>query len=261
MKEQRNTTRASVGLATALGLGLATIAAAGELDPVLAAEAGKIQVAQASQQRIDKIVDETGDLETQYKQVTKELDGLRVYNDYLERQIADQIQELEELRRSIDQVSSMERQIMPLMIRMLDALDRFVELDVPFLHGERTQRVARLREIMERADVSSAEKFRRITEAFQIEIDYGRTIETYKDSLEIGGATLEVNVLRLGRIGLYYQTADASQTGMWDIQAKEWAPLADGASRNQVRQGLRIAEKQIAPDLLLLPVPAPEAAS
>jgi DNA repair exonuclease SbcCD ATPase subunit len=261
MREHRITGRNSAALAAALALGLATIAAAGELDAVMAAEASKIQVAQASQQRIDKMVDETEDLETQYKQVTKELDGLRVYNDYLERQIADQIQELEELRRSIDQVSSMERQIMPLMIRMLDALDRFVELDVPFLHGERTQRVARLREIMERADVSSAEKFRRITEAFQIEIDYGRTIETYKDSLEIDGATLEVNVLRLGRIGLYYQTADASRTGMWDVKAKQWTALTDGTSRNQVRQGLRIAEKQIAPDLLLLPVPTPEAAS
>jgi len=261
MREYRITGRAAAAFASALGLGLATIAAAGELAPVLAAEAGKIEVAQASQQRIDKMVDETEDLETQYKQVTKELDGLKVYNDYLERQIADQIQELEELHRSIDQVSSMERQIMPLMIRMLDALGRFVELDVPFLSRERADRVARLRGIMERADVSSAEKFRRITEAFQIEIDYGRTIETYKDSLEIDGATLEVNVLRLGRIGLYYQTADASVTGMWDVKAGQWTPLKDGASRNQVRQGLRIAEKQIAPDLLLLPVPSPEAAS
>jgi len=261
MRERRITGRAPAAFALVLGLGLATIAAAGELDPVLAAEAGKIEVAQASQQRIDKMVDETEDLETQYKQVTKELDGLKVYNEYLERQIADQLQELEDLHRSIDQVSSMERQIMPLMIRMLDALDHFVELDVPFLREERTKRVARLREIMERADVSSAEKFRQITEAFQIEIDYGRTIEAYKDSLEIDGATLEVNVLRLGRIGLYYQTADASKTGMWDVEARQWAPLNDGASRNQVRQGLRIAEKQIAPDLLLLPVPKPEAAS
>lgn len=261
MREHRITGRASAAFASVLGLGLATLAAAGELAPVLAAEADKIEVAQASQQRIDKMVDETGDLETQYEQVTKELDGLRVYNDYLERQVADQIQELEELHRSIDQVSSMERQIMPLMIRMLDALERFVALDVPFLHEERTERVTRLRGIMERADVSSAEKFRRLTEAFQIEIDYGRTIETYKTSLEIEGASLEVNMLRLGRIGLYYQTADASVTGMWDVKAKQWTPLGDGTSRNQVRHGLRIAEKQIAPDLLLLPVPAPEAAS
>lgn len=261
MREHRITARALAVCASALGLGVAAVAAAGELAPVLAAEAGKIEVAQVSQQRIDKMVDETQDLETQYKQVTKELDGLRVYNDYLEKQIADQIEELADLRRSIDQVSSMERQIMPLMIRMLDALDRFVQLDVPFLQKERTERVARLQAMMERADVSAAEKFRRLTEAFQIEIDYGRTIETYNDSLSIDGATLEVNVLRLGRIGLYYQTNDASATGMWDVNAKQWTPLNDSASRNQVRQGLRIAQKQIAPDLLLLPVPSPEAAS
>jgi hypothetical protein len=48
---------------------------------------------------------------------------------------------------------------------------------------------------------------------------------------------------------------------MWDQQAGQWVALDGNESRNQVRQGLRIARKQVAPDLLLLPVPAPEAAS
>ncbi|MCA9751728.1 MAG: DUF3450 domain-containing protein [bacterium] len=253
-------TAGALAVAVAAG-GFVSVAAAGELASVLAAEALKIEVAQASQKKIDKMVDETQDLLGEYKQVTKEKDGLEIYNDYLERQVADQVAELEHLRASIDEVSTMERQIVPLMIRMLDSLERFVQLDVPFLQKERTERVARLREMMESADVSAAEKFRRLTEAFQIEIDYGRTIEVYKDSLELSGATLEVNMLRLGRIGLYYQTNDASVTGMWDTQAKQWTSLDDGESRNQVRQGIRIAEKQVAPDLLQLPVPAPEAAS
>ena len=260
MRDTRIPGSALAVCASVLGLWLGA-AAAGELAPVLLAEADKIEVAQASQKRIDRIVEETEGLEAQFEQVTKELDGLRVYNDYLERQIAEQVKELDELYASIDQVSSMERQIMPLMIRMLDALDRFVQLDVPFLKEERMGRVERLRAMMERADVSSAEKFRRLTEAFQIEIDYGRTIETYKDSLTLDGAKLEVDVLRLGRVGLYYQTSDASVTGMWDVGAGEWKRLDDSASRNQVRQGIRIAQKQVAPDLLLLRVPAPEGES
>ena len=98
------------------------------------------------------------------------------------------------------------------------------------------------------------------SEAFQIENDFGRTIETYKDALVLEGANLEVNVLRLGRIGLYFQTNDASSTGKWDPTAGQWVTLSDGMSRNQVRQGIRMARKLVAPDLLLLEIQAPEVA-
>lgn len=241
-----------------LTLPLWAMAQSGELDQVLDTAAERVQLAQASQQRIDQVVGQTSELETEYKQVMKQLDGLEVYNDYIQRQITSQEQELAQLAESLDQVGVVERQIMPLMIRMLDGLEQFIELDVPFLLEERQQRVARLRGLMERADVTLAEKFRRLTEAFQIENDFGRTIEVYKDTLSLDGATLEVNLLRLGRVGLYYQTTDASQTGRWDQAGGQWMSLTDGTARNQVRQGIRIARKLVAPDLLLLEVPAPE---
>ena len=246
--------------ASATVLAAAATVMAADLDGVMNAGADRVRLAQASQKTIDEVVSQTVGLESEYKQVMKQLDGLEVYNDYMERQIANQGEELAELRRSIDQISIVERQIMPLMIRMLDGLEQFIELDVPFLKDERTERVATLRAVMERADVSVAEKFRRLTEAFQIENDFGRTIETYKETLVIEDATLEVNVLRLGRVGLYYQTNDASATGLWDSATRRWTPLSGGAARNQVRQGIRIARKQVAPDLLLLKVPAPEVA-
>jgi len=206
------------------------------------------------------VVGQTSELETEYKQIMKQLDGLAVYNDYIQRQIDSQEGELAQLSVSLDQVGVVERQIMPLMIRMLDGLEQFIGLDVPFLMDERQDRVSRMRALMERADVTLAEKFRRLTEAFQIENDFGRTIEVYKDTLTLDGATLEVNLLRLGRVGLYYQTTDASQTGRWDGPSGQWLALSDGTARNQVRRGIRIARKLVAPDLLLLEVPAPEVA-
>jgi len=233
---------------------------AGDLDQVLLASTDRVQLAQASQQRIDQVVDQTDDLESEYKQIMKQIDGLNVYNDYIQRQIGSQEGELAVLRESLDQVGVVERQIMPLMIRMLDGLDQFIKLDLPFLLDERTKRVNRLRSLMERADVTLAEKFRSLTEAFQIENDFGRTIEIYKDALVIDNANLEVNVLRLGRVGLYYQTNDAGATGRWDATTDQWAPMTDGGARNQVRRGIRIARKLVAPDLLLLKVPAPEVA-
>ncbi len=143
------------------------------------------------------------------------------------------------------------------MAQMVESLDQFVELDLPFLLPERRSRVAFLETLLERSDVTVAEKFRRVLEAYEIENDYGRTIEAYKDSLEFEGASREVDILRIGRIALLYQTVDAGAYGMWDRQKKEWTPLP-AAYRNQIREGIRVARRQIAPNLLLLPVAAPE---
>jgi len=247
------------GLICAGGLlAAATVAGAATLEEIEAVQAGRAEAGRQSQGRIDEMVKETDSLEYQYKRVLKELDGLKVFNTLMERQIDRQEADIALLNKAIDEVEASRRQMMPLMVRMIEALDLFVEADAPFLLDERRTRAAALAELMEREDVSVAEKFRKVLEAYQIENDYGRTIEAYKDSVDHEGATLEVDVLRVGRVALVYQTADLSATRKWDRDARAWVDL-DGGYRNQVRMGLRVARKQVAPDLLLLPVPAPEA--
>ncbi len=231
--------------------------AAQEVQSALSSVASADEAARRSQATIDKVVDETQALARQFSAVSKEIEGLDVYNALLEKQIASQDQDMADLEYSINQVSVIERQIMPLMIQMIEGLDQFVELDVPFLLEERRKRVAFLKTMLERSDVSVAEKFRRVLEAFEIENDYGRTIEAYKGSLEVGGTTREVDFLRIGRVALLYQTADAEVYGRWDQASRQWAPLS-AEYRSQIRTGLRIAQKQIAPDLLMLPIAAPE---
>jgi len=233
-------------------------AGAATVDEVFSAGDRRVRLAQASQDNIDEVVDDTRQLVDQYNRVTKEIEGLEVYNALMDRQIRDQNAELQRLGEAIDQVTVIERQIMPLMLRMIDGLEQFVILDVPFLIDERRERVQRLHELMERSDVSVAEKFRNVLEAYQIENDYGRTIEAYKGTLEIEGGTREVDFLRIGRVALLYQTVDGAFTGAWDRDAGEFQRLTAGSDRTQVRQGLRMARKEVAPDLLLLPIAAPE---
>ena len=228
-----------------------------QVEDALAEAATRDEAARRSQARVDEVADETRDLVRQYSAITKEIDGLNVYDTLLQRQIDNQAQEIADLQHSIDQVSVIERQVVPLMAQMVESLDQFVELDLPFLLPERRSRVAFLQTLLERSDVTVAEKFRRVLEAYEIENDYGRTIEAYKDSLELEGASREVDFLRIGRIALLYQTVDAGVYGMWDRQKKEWTPLP-AEYRNQIREGIRIARRQIAPNLLLLPVAAPE---
>jgi hypothetical protein len=235
----------------------AEIVAGQAVDQIVAAEERRIQQAQASQDVIDGIVEETRDTVEEYRAVMKEVDGLIVYNTLLDRQIADQEQELSNLATSIDSVTDIERQILPLLTRMIDGLDRFVALDVPFLAEERRERVVGLRDLLGRADVTAAEKFRVVMEAWQIENDYGRTIFAYTGELEIGGTNREVDFLQVGRVSLVYQTPDGVNSGVWDQNNRQWVVLGS-EYRNSIRQGLRLARNQIGPDLLLLPIAAPE---
>jgi hypothetical protein len=233
------------------------VGSAQSLSKVLDAEKQRTKLAQQSQQNIDKVVDDTRKKEDEYKRLLKEIEGLRIYNTLLQRQIDGQTVRMEQMAVAIDQVGVISRQIVPSMTRMIESLEVFIELDVPFLMEERTQRVAKLNALMIDPTVNDAEKFRKVTEAYQIENDYGRTIESYKDLIEIDGQERQVEFLRIGRVSYMYQTEDGKISGVWDQDARRWDE-AD-AYKNEIRAGLKIAKKQVAPDLLLLPVSAPEA--
>lgn len=213
--------------------------------------------ARQSQSRIDALTEETRELLSQYKTVLKEIEGLRVYNRQLERQISNQETEMAQLSRSIDDVTLIERQITPLMLRMIDGLEQFVRLDLPFLMGERNERIDTLREMMDRADVAVSEKFSQILRAYQIENEYGRTMEAYGDTISFGGNQRKVDVLKVGRIALVFQSPDGAVTGFYNPNTSQWEAL-DESYNTPVRNGIRMARKQLSVDMLPLPVEGPE---
>jgi hypothetical protein len=155
-------------------------------------------------------------------------------------------------------VDTTSREISPLLQRMLDTLEQFVALDVPFLVEERAKRVATLEETMTRADVTISEKYRRIVEAYQVEMDYGRTIEAYEGTLGDGDDARTVQFLRVGRVSLLYQTLDGRETGYWDAAQKSW--VADDTYQHSFKEGIAVARKVRAPEMLIVPVPAPKEA-
>jgi len=246
-----------VAISAAGAVSLPLAGSAQSLDQVLKAQQGRTRLAQESQERVDSVVKQTRSLDDQYKGALKEIDGLKVYNTLLGLQVENQVAKMADLRESIDQVEVINRQIVPIMTKMISGLEQFVDLDVPFLLEERKERVAKLNELMERDDVTVAEKFRKVTEAYQIEMDYGSTIEPYKDTVNIDGGTREVDFLRVGRVSLIYQSQDGQVSGAWDQQTRQWVELGN-EFKSQIKFGLQIAKKQKAPDLVLLPIHAPE---
>lgn len=247
---------ALTGALTTIGFVAAVNAAT--IQEITDAGEARTDAAAGDQRRVEEVANQTDQITADYKTVDKVVDGLKVYNSLLQRQIDNQEAEKTALAESIDNVALIERQIIPLMTRMIDSLEEFIRLDTPFLLEERNARLNRLRAMMERSDVTAAEKLRQVLEGFSIETDYGRTIEAYKGSIEVEGLMREVDFLRIGRVSLTYQTVGGGTTGGWNSTTGQWEILSPETYKAQVAQGLRIADKQVAPDLIVVPVAAPQ---
>lgn len=247
--------------AFALSLSMVVIGAANAatLNDIFATTKSINDEAKRSQAKIDALTEETRDLLGEYKTVLKEIEGLQVYNSQLQKQIDNQSTEMRELSTSIDQVTLIERQITPFMLRMIDGLEQFISLDMPFLLDERNKRAQELRLMLERADVAVSEKFNQVFRAYQIENEYGRTMESYSETINLDGAERKVDILKIGRVVLAYQTLDGETTGIWNKETKAWEPLSDDFAQS-VRNGIKMARKQLAVDLITMPVTGPEAA-
>lgn len=228
-------------------------------DRVIGEQTAADNAARQSQRRIDSLDDETQRLLDDYRSTVKETESLKQYNEQLQTQVQSQTEEMDSMRQQLEEIETTNREVYPMMQKMLATLEKFVELDVPFLPAERANRVAELKDIMSRADVTTAEKYRRLLEAYAVEMEYGRTIEAYQGPLSTEEGERQVEFLRVGRIALMYQTLDAKETGYWDADAEAW--VVDNDFLRPVTEGLRIANKQAAPDLITIPVHAPQEAN
>ncbi|HSN73089.1 MAG TPA: DUF3450 domain-containing protein [Steroidobacteraceae bacterium] len=240
-----------------LSTSFATLAAdpATTVEDAVRTDARSLERSRATQARIDQMDDETRTAVAEYSGVVREIGELAAYNEQLSTMIATQLEELGQFDEQLSRIEETQRQIVPLMTRMIEVLEEFVRLDAPFLPEERRLRLEELRSLMSRADVAISDKFRRLIEAYQIEAEYGQTIEAYRDEIDVAGERRSVEVLRFGRTGLYYRTLDGELLGHWDRVNARWEPMSS-ASRDALDHALRVARRQLPPDLVVLPVTA-----
>ena len=210
-----------------------------------------------SQKTIDKLADETTDMLQEYRNTLQQIDSLQTYNTQLEKLISTQKKSIATIRKQFNNIEQTQRNIIPLTLKMVSTLDEFIRLDMPFHVNERETRVNIIREMMDRPDVSLPDKYRRIMEAYQIEMEYGRTIDTYSDNIVKDGKNYAVNILRIGRVALLYQTLDGKECAYWDKVEKAWKGLPDDYNAS-IAEGILIADKQSPPDFINVPVSAPE---
>lgn len=233
--------------------------AAQALDTTLETQTETVQAAIRSQDKIDKLADETQQALAAYQGALRQTKSLGVYNEQLDRLLASQQREIESLGTQLQEIEVTQREIVPLLVRMFERLDQFVALDVPFLPEERQTRLARLQGTLDDADATVAEKYRAVMEAYQIEANYGRTIEAYRGTIAVNDEEQTVDLLRIGRLALVYRSLDGEEVGQWNHEARLWEPIS-GQYLRAIDRGLEVAEKRAVPQLLELPIPAPNAA-
>ncbi len=212
---------------------------------------------QQTQEKIDRLSQKAREMLAAYRAAKDETSNLRIYNEQLSRQVESQEQELASLREQLNQIDRTQQAFVPNMLEALDALKRFVERDIPFKLDERRAELDEIEALMGRADVTTAEQYRQLMEAYKRELKYGRTIETYRGELSLDGDNRSVRFLRVGRIALLYQTLDQQRTGRWNPQTDQWEDEGD-ADRAAFEKGYKIASEQAPPDLLKAPVNPPE---
>lgn len=239
---------------------LAGVAHAQSVQSIVDAEVRRLNLAQQQQDQIDAIVEETRDAFDEYQRVLKEIYTLEVYNDVQQRLVDDQNRDLAQLRDSIDRVSVIERQILPLMTRMIDGLEDFIELDAPFLLEDRRARVEFLNDLVDRSDVSVAEKFRNVMEAWQTENDYGAFNDTYLGTVDLDGVETQVEFLKIGRVALLFLTPDRQIAGRWNPNTRSWEYPLDTDLRDSILQGLEMVDSGSPADaqLFTIPIAPPE---
>jgi hypothetical protein len=242
-------------VATLLG---SSLAFADQIQPLLDVGEQRQNSEQVSQTKIDSMDDDTSLIINEFKTVSKQIEGLRVYNAQMRKQIERQEERLKEIDKTMKEAQVMQRQIPPFTRRMLAGIEKSIELDMPFHLAERKERISFAKAAIDNPTVSPAEGLRQVLETFNVEMEYGRKLDSYKDTIEIEGQQREVNVLRVGRLALVYQSSDRSLTGAWDNKKQEWVPL-DNSYRNPTRKGLRIANRLATVDMLELPIQNPEA--
>ena len=227
-----------------------------DVNPVtesVAVSTKSIEKSGLTQEQIVKLDETTRILLADYQSTTKEFESLKLYNDQVQKIINSQIEEIENIILKIDELDKTNQRIVPLMLKMIEGLENFILLDLPFLMTERSTRVQNLKNTMDRGDISTSEKFRLITEAYKTELEYGRTIETYRDNILIDGVETSADFLRVGRIALTYLTVDGNKGGYWDTQASSFMK-ASSSIRRATGDALKIASKQAPPALIKIPL-------
>lgn len=236
-----------------LALTASTFASADNLKALQQAEQKISKASAKSQAKIDNIYEQTLELLAEYRNTVDEAEILAQYNDHVQRLVDSQNANIKSLEDQIAGIDKTKQGVVPLMYKMIDTLEKFIELDVPIKIESRRERVERLRDIMDDSNVPVAEQFRLVLEAYEIEANYGTVFNAYTAELDLGGQKITADFLHMGRISFVAQSLDMKNAWVWNNESRSWDKLGDEYLK-PIQDGIQMARGQLTKDLTKLPV-------
>lgn len=245
---------------TTLAAGAAAAAFAGagqaQLDEALNVARQSTQDGAQTQAQIDDIADRTDDLEREYLAILQQVEDQRVFVEQQRVFLQSQENELTELNRQLERVDTIERELTPMLLEMFVALEDFINSDIPFQTDMRMARLADIEGLLGDSQVSAAEKYRRLLNAYEIEASYGRSLRSYSEEVMRGDTPTEASILQIGRVAIIRRFGD----GTMEMRTKDnpdWRPVP-GAFATEVQRAFRIANEVTTPEVFTAPLPGPE---
>ncbi len=206
-----------------------------------------------AQQQADEWSQEKEQLISELRQNKTRLDWARYQNEKYSAYIEREKERMAELQRRRDEMKGLRRNLEPYLDQLITRLDGFIDSDLEFLSREREERIQYLRDSMNDYDLGMSEKLRRVLEALHVEAEYGSSIEASSETLDIQGRTIEAEVLRIGRVALFYRSMDGEKVGRWNSGAEAWEPVSSEFSR-AIGDTVDMARQKKSVELVDLPI-------
>ncbi|HER43267.1 MAG TPA: DUF3450 domain-containing protein, partial [Candidatus Eisenbacteria bacterium] len=175
-----------------------------------------VALLQETQKKQDEWADQKTDLMIRYRNAQANIIYLTDYAANKRAKEGALVERVAELERRLREAKRLEESLQDTLNVILDRFEDQVEGGAPFLIEERTARLEDVGSEIARPDITGAEKLRRLLEALQVEANYGSTVDVYQQRIALGTDSLFVDVLRVGRISLFWRTPDGKRVGEFD---------------------------------------------
>jgi len=238
-------------IAAALIAGLA-IPAQAQLRQALDIGEKATRQAEQVQNQINQLDDERTDMVREYRTLLQRRDAADLYAKQQELVVASQREEIASLTEQLGSIDDITAQTVPMLLSMVEDLKLFVNADLPFKTTERQARLEALDAVMTKADVTPAEQYRVIMEAYQAEMEYGRTISTWQEEISVDGNPTTVDMFLYGRVALVY-LAPNGKAARYNRVTNEWEELP-GKYSADISKAIRVAQAKAQQTVLFAPI-------
>jgi FtsZ-binding cell division protein ZapB len=212
-----------------------------------------IAIRQKTQKDIEKWSEKKSMLETEYDALVENNKRLAMEREHLTKELEAMQERIADLENQIEAMEKISEKLTPFLYGVYEKMVDSVDQRLPFLQKERSGRLANLKTTLDDPQIVLGEKFRKVMEALFIEAEFGNTVEVNQEKIFLDDEDVLVNVLRLGRISLLFETLDQTTSGYYDLDESQWRILPHSANRD-IRIAMEIGSKRRPADVVTLPL-------